>query len=345
MVNNGRILPFAELRQVRPLWMTQDLQISPEKDNLAYADELADRGLDVVPIRKRPLSATYQDRPDFPRRVIFEMTSRCNFFCRMCPQHNLKRPRVDMLGKRYRSVIDEIDKHGIEGLWLYHLGESLLHPEFEDNIRHLTTKKNLGVIWMSTNGRLFTEKYIRLVLDSKIDFINFSAHAVTEKTYDTVAPPGNFSFVQENLRTLYRLKGIGRKPKRPFLHVQMIEQETTKHEIDAFIEEHHDKAEIISVNMLEYVNLPNNAFGTEQRQRSKLKSCLRVTRNDCFICSNGEVTLCDAAYNGEISLGNVHEQSLHDIWSGKRRMEILSLNEAGRMGEVEFCRSCTDYDI
>ncbi len=344
-VTNPRLLPFAELRRMPPLFFTQDLNLDGEAENREYAMELASRGLAVVPIRRRPPESNFVNRQEFPRRVIFEMTSRCNFFCRMCPQQNLTRPRMDMPGEAYRRVIDEIDGHGIEGLWLYHLGESLLHPEFRDNIRHISTKKNLGVIWMSTNGQYFTEENIRCVLDSNIDYVNFSAHAVTEETYKTVASQGDFPVVQGNLETFYRLKGTEALPRKPYLHCQMIEQETTAHEVDAFISRHFQRGEIVSVNMLEYVNLPNNQYGMRQRERKPLTSCLRVSRNDCFICSNGHVTLCDAAYNGELYLGNIHESSLYDIWNGEQRRRILDLNRQGRMAEIPFCRGCTDYDI
>lgn len=344
-VNTPKILPFSRLRTLEPVLMTQDLAIVEEENNLEYARKLAGEGIEVAPIRRQPPLSMFIDRGNFPRRVIFEMTSNCNFLCRMCPQQNLTRPRVDMPGELYRRVIDEIDKHGVEGLWLYHLGESLLHPEFKENIRHISTKKNLGIIWMSTNGQYFTEENIRCVLASNIDYINFSMHAVTEETYKTVAPQGDFAIVQGNLETFYRLKDARNLPRKPFLHCQMIEQETTKHEVDSFIGQHYKRAEIVSVNMLEYVNLPNNIYGLKQRERKPLTSCLRVSRNDCFICSNGHVTLCDAAYNGELFLGDVNKSSLFDIWNGDERRNILELNSAGRMEEIEFCRSCTDYDI
>jgi len=344
-VKQPTVLPFAKLRTMRPVSMTQDLKLVDEPENLAYADQLAQDGVVLVPIRRRPPAASFLDRESFPRRVIFEMTSRCNFLCRMCPQQNLKRPRMDMDGALYRRVIDEIDRHGIEGLWLYHLGESLLHPEFRDNIRHISSKRNLGVIWMSTNGQYFTEENIRTVLASNIDYINFSAHAVTPETYRTVSEQGDFATVQGNLETFYRLKGTDNLPRKPFLHCQMIEQETTKHEVDAFLAKHYRRADITSVNMLEYVNLPNNQFGMGQRERKPLTNCLRVSRNDCFICSNGDVTLCDAAYNGEIFLGNINRQSLAEIWNGTERRRVLELNRQGKMSEIEFCRSCTDYDI
>jgi radical SAM protein with 4Fe4S-binding SPASM domain len=74
-------------------------------------------------------------------------------------------------------------------------------------------------------------------------------------------------------------------------------------------------------------------------------SYTRVTRNDCTIMSDGHVTLYDAAYNHKLNLGNVNEQTLYDIWNGSERKRILKLNKGGKMPEIEFCRSCTDYDI
>ncbi|MDD5560620.1 MAG: SPASM domain-containing protein [Candidatus Omnitrophica bacterium] len=344
-VNNPVIPKFLDLKKIAPVLMTQHLSLVTDPNNLKYAEELARKEFAVVPIRRQPPTSSYLNRESFPRRILFEMTSRCNYLCRMCPQHGLKRPRMDMDGKLYRKVIDEIDSHGIEGIWLYHLGESLLHPEFSDNLKHISTKNNLGIIWMSTNGQYFTEEKIRLVFGSNLHYINFSVHAVTEKAYKTVVPQGDFNAVQNNLNKFYEIKGSAGLPKRPYLHCQMIEQETTCHEVDDFIRMHYKKAEIVSVNMLEYVTLPNNSFGLKQRIRKPLTSCLRVTRNDCFIFSNGDVTLCDAAYNAEIKLGNIKERTLYEIWNGKERKNILKLNKIGKIGEIDFCRSCTDYDI
>lgn len=344
-IDNPIVLPFSELRRMRPVLMTQDLALVSSPDNLNYASGLAKKKITVVPITRQPAASGYLQRLTFPRRILFEMTSRCNYLCRMCPQQALKRPRIDIPGKLYRRVIDEIDSYGVEGLWLYHLGESLLHPEFSDNLRHISTKKNLGAIWMSTNGQYFSEDKIRTVLESNLSYINFSLHAVTEATYQTVTPEGNFSLVQNNLHKFFEIKGTRNLPRKPYLHCQMIEQETTKHEVDDFIRMHYSRAEIVSINMLEYAQMPNNAFGVQQRERVPLASCLRVSRNDCFIFSNGDVTLCDAAYNGELNLGNIKNETLYQIWNGKKRKEILNLNERKRMADIEFCRSCTDYDI
>lgn len=344
-VNNPVIQQFEELKKIEPIKMTQNLDIVKELSNVEYAKKLAFHGNAVVPIKRQPPLEMYLERDIFPRRILFEMTSKCNYLCRMCPQNSFKRERMNIDKNLYKRVLDEIDDYGIEGLWTYHLGESLLHPDFKEIINYVSSKKNLGITWMSTNGEFFTEDISRFVVNSGIHYINFSAHAVTKETYGTIAPEEKFDLVQSNLEKLYNIKMQSAGTNKPFVHCQMIEQETTKHEVNFFIKKHHKLADIVSINMLEYVNLPNNQFGTNQRNRTLLESCLRVERNDCFIFSNGDVTLCDAAYNGEILLGNINQKTLYEIWNGDERKRILERNKAKKMYEIEFCRSCTDYDI
>lgn len=355
-INLGRHLPIkkpvvrsiAELRKMEPVLVDQNLDLLDTPENLDRAKALAEDGWQVVRIEKRSPESAHAERADFPRRVILELTSKCNFLCRMCPQNGLQRPRMHMDPETCFKVLDELEEQGIEGLWLYHLGESILHPQFREIMEYMSTKDNLGVVWLSTNGHAFSEKHIQTVLNSKLDFLNYSLHALTEEVYKTVAPHGDFDKVRGNLERFWEMKEQAKGnhgPKKPYLHLQMIEQETTHGQVDGFIAKYHSKAEIVSVNMLEYVNLPNNEYGRQQRERRPLTNCKRVDRGDCFIMSNGDVTLCDVAVNAEIRLGNVGQEPLYDIWNGEERTRLLRLSREGRMAENEFCAKCTDYDI
>jgi radical SAM protein with 4Fe4S-binding SPASM domain len=248
---------------------------------------------------------------------------------------------MDMEAGEYCRQIDELNTYGIDGLWLYHLGESILHPQFPEILDHVCAKSNLGEVWLSTNGQAFDDGLADMVMQSDIDYLNFSMNAVTEATYRTVSN-GDFHRVQNNLEYLYMVHERGNKP---ILRAQMIEQTSTQHEVDLFIEAHIDRADIVSVNQLEYAGLKGNKDGMELRTRPPLTTCTRVSRGDCFIMSDGDVTLCDAAFNGEILLGNIHKKKLYDIWNGPERKAILALNQIGEMWRMPFCRGCTDYDL
>jgi radical SAM protein with 4Fe4S-binding SPASM domain len=131
----------------------------------------------------------------------------------------------------------------------------------------------------------------------------------------------------------------------------MIEQEATRSETEAFLAAHYREVEIVSISMLEYVHLPNNGFGLRQRRRKEKRGCTRVQRGDCFVLSDGSVTLCDAVQNndeahaGLLYLGNVHEDSLYQIWNGSRRQQVLEMEREGRLFEIAACQECSDYDL
>ena len=79
-VTKENFLPFAELRKMKPILLTHDLQLVNETDNVEYVKKLASDGIAIVPIRRKPPYAKFAERNTFPRRILFEMTSRCNFY-------------------------------------------------------------------------------------------------------------------------------------------------------------------------------------------------------------------------------------------------------------------------
>ncbi|MBW1713935.1 MAG: SPASM domain-containing protein, partial [Deltaproteobacteria bacterium] len=243
-----------------------------------------------------------------------------------------------------------INDHGVEGIWLYRLGESFLHPDFRKIVRSLEKLDNIGLIWTSTNGHLFSQSNLDFIMDSRIDFLNYSLNAMTAETYKAMTPLGNFDLVQKNYRRLVDYKA-DKRGQHPLVRVQIVEHELNKNEPSDFIKTHYPEVEVVSVSMLDYVNLPANSYGLVQRQRTNPGRCSKVSRGDCFVCSNGVITPCDPSYNcdekeaGPLLFGNIYESSLHDIWNGEKRKKVLELNQAGRLTDIELCRNCQDYDL
>lgn len=333
---------FEDLKILKKVKVNQKLELVPGEENVALLNKYGEEGLKIIPIR-RISDRDWPRRKDFPNRIVLEMTSRCNMNCRMCPRQNLKRPKIDFDKDLYLKVIDELDEHGVEGVWLFHLGEPILHPVWKEIMSYVCSKKNLGMIWLSTNGFAFDEDCIDFVLNSGITFLNYSLHGTNTETFSYVSLPQCYENVRNHLEALLaRKKELG---KGPVIHIQMIDQAGTRHNINEFLETFHPTGEIVSINTLEYVNLPNNQYGLQRRRPPMVKRCARISRGDCFVVSNGDVQPCDAAYNSEILLGNVKENSLSEIWNSKIRQEILELNEREEMHKIDHCRKCTDYDL
>ncbi len=338
---------FSELRTMRPVKVSMDLELGGDPDNIRYLEELAARGYALFPVQRQPAGGNGKGNGrggDFPARVLLEMTSICNARCQMCPQTNLKRKLMHMEKEKYKSIVDELDSFGIEGLWIHHFGESTGHPDFRELVDHVSSKKNLGYIWLSTNGIRMDEAMIDFILRSKISFLNFSLQSISAEGYKRIAPTSPAETILANLNTLIRKKHVG-EPEKPFFRLQIIEQQNTKDEVDLFLRTYYDKCDMISVNMLEHTHLAFNKEGAALRQHSEKKRCKRLSRSDFIINSEGTTTICDNAYNNQLDVGNIWHNTVYELWNGYRRKEILEMNHNGSLWSVPLCSECMDYDL
>ncbi|HBH45831.1 MAG TPA: hypothetical protein DDX47_00475 [Candidatus Jacksonbacteria bacterium] len=340
--NFNKPIDFDEIKTLKQIKVNQKLDLLPDAENLALLHQYAEKGLKVVPIR-RFSARNWTQRTDFPNRILLEITSVCNMKCRMCPRHNLQRPLINMDKNLCFKVIDQLDQRGAEGIWLFHLGESILHPDWQEIVNYAGAKQNIEMLWFSTNGLAFNEKCIDFVLNSPITFLNYSLHGTNKETYSYVSKKEYYQTVRNNIELfLKKKKRLGRGP---VVHIQMIDQEGTHSNINEFFETFYQSGEIVSINTLEYANLPNNQYGLLRQRPPIVKTCTRISRGDCFIVSNGDVQPCDACYNSEILLGNVNEKTVSEIWNSETRKRMLKLNKEGAMHKIPHCKKCTDYDL
>ncbi len=339
--NLNQAIDFDSLKNMDRVRVSQKLELLPGEENLALIKKYAEIGLKVVPI-KRCSDKDWSQRKDFPNRVLLETTSRCNYACRMCPTRQLKRPRIDLDKKTCFKVLDELSECGVEGVWLFNLGEPLMHPDWREIVKYAGKKNNLGMIWFSSNGFALNNEYADFILNSKITFMSFSLHSTNAKTYGYVAPEKNYAQVRNNFDYLMnKKKELGHGP---IIDIQMVDQKGTHDDINAFLEMFYQTGEIVSVNALEYANLPNN-LGGSKRERPALTKCNRLSRGDGFVVSTGNLQPCDAVLSHEISLGNVKDNSIYDLWNSKKRLDMIALNDMGELYKSEHCRECTDYDL
>lgn len=338
---------YEEARKLRPVIVDDFLKLKQELENIALLRQYIKDKFLLVPIRRQQ-SEQHSKRRDFPLRVLLEITSKCNLKCIMCPRNALKRPEMHMPKDVVLRCIDEIDNYGVEGFWLYYIGEVLLHPDFEEIFNYCQKKKNLGSLWLSTNGQELTNKMINTLIDSNLTFLNYSLTAMNSESYHLLSPLGNYESLVFNLERLLAKKQEFKKiGSPPWIRVQMIDQPQVFSEIDHFLSHYSRHCEILSVNVLESFsqNFLQNIDYVKQRKRPKRKYCNRIQRGDCFIFSDGGVSICDTDFNHEMSMGNIYNSTIEKIWSGNDYQRYKLLNESGRLDEIPICRSCLDYDL
>ncbi len=338
------LLSYRELRSLRPVKVDNSLNLLDAEEDSSLFDRYIKDKLRLIPIlRSNPL---FKPRPDFPSRVLLEMTSRCNLSCTMCPRQSLTRTIIDMEPAIFKKCVNELDKDKIDGLWLYNIGESILHPEFSTLLDYVSAKKDLGPVWLSSNGQGLNEYFSNIIINSKTVFMNMSVNATTPETYKKISPEADWGKMLSNFERFIDLKRKSGK-RTPFTRVQIIDQKFAREEIDDFLKIYTSRADIMAVNNLEAFSkdVSSNLEYAERRKRPEGKNCNRIYRQDLFIFSNGETTFCDTDFNGTLSMGNVKDKSIHEIWNSDCRKRMIELNRVGRLNAVDLCRNCLDFDL
>lgn len=137
----------------------------------------------------------------------FELTSRCNFNCKMCYIHNSdsnELKKKELSTQQWKDIADKAQKAGTLIL-LITGGEPLLRDDFSEIYIHC---KKLGFeISINTNGSLINDEIIELLKRYKPARVNVTLYGASEETYKNITcRSGYYEKVCENI---LRLKKAG----------------------------------------------------------------------------------------------------------------------------------------
>ena len=136
--------------------------------------------------------------------LSFYLTFRCNYQCVMCSaEEQIKTVGADC---DIDLIIEKLERTKFFPLKPFIKitgGEPLLHPDFLTFVRYL--KKKGFRCSVNTNG-FFISKYVRDLLDLKVDVVNITMLG-PEGIYESISKrPGSYRVVQENVRKLAAAK-------------------------------------------------------------------------------------------------------------------------------------------
>ena len=135
-----------------------------------------------------------------PINGTFELTSNCNFNCKMCYVHSCKKKSSDAPPEDWKRVIDEACDAGL----IYALitgGEPLTHRNFTDIYSKIYKKGIVSVL--NTNGYLLDDTYISFLKKAPPSRINITLYGTDDETYRNLCGvSGGFSQVEKNIKKL-----------------------------------------------------------------------------------------------------------------------------------------------
>ncbi len=278
---------------------------------------------------------------DFPPEIWIENTNICNARCVMCPRESHTRKTGTMDYRLFEKLIREVAlfKDRVNRLHLHNYGEPLLDKRLPDKIR---LAKQLGIhhTYIVTNGSLLTPDVSRQLIEAGLDEFKVSFYGTDAETYNTTMRGLDFNKTLQNLRDFFALrKELGKRT--PKIIIQYLPQTANKERTDDFF---HLMKPLIDESVGDTLNIFHmhtygGGLSTNAPLADPVFTCDYPWRT-MVILHDGKVVLCCLDYNGVQVVGDVHLNSIRDIWNGpnfkKARSNFMHL----KYNEYPICTQC-----
>jgi len=276
-----------------------------------------------------------------PIRLWVEPSSVCNLSCVMCLNKDLaKNEKGFMDFDVFKKIIDEASDFASD-VNLFHRGESLLHPEIFEMLRY-AKDKGLSTR-LNTNATLLDEERSYQIFKSGLDFLSFSFDGFEKRVYEKIRGGADFRKTLDNIIRFLSIKKRLHK-NSPYTTFTVIEfpngspGEMRKDIKKQFIK----KFDSLPLNQF-VTRAPHNwAGGYDSKNRILDKSFLPCTFPwySLTIFWDGRVVPCPQDFFGKLTLGNVKDSSLLDVWNGPK--EILLREKLSRRDykDIMPCNRC-----
>lgn len=286
--------------------------------------------------------------PDFPLFVRFETKFRCNLRCKMCVHGHPELARGysypgEMSFKTYCRLIDECVEHDCPSIGVNHANEPLLDRDLVERI-HYAAQKGIMDIHLNTNAVLLTEELAKRLLDSGLTRLCFSIDAATKETFQKIRVGADYDLIMRNIDMFLELKEKGGYTL-PVTRASMVLQEDNADEVEQFKQQWLQKVDYVAIQR--YVPIsPFDEDESDEWAHAKEMSPIQGGQKcsypyeSLFIHGDGLVLPCAAHKARKIAVGNIHEQSIYDIWHSSLMEELREKHKSGDLSELKLCPSC-----
>ncbi|OLN33524.1 radical SAM/SPASM domain-containing protein [Desulfosporosinus metallidurans] len=279
---------------------------------------------------------------DAPLHLDIEPTNACNLKCPMCPRTVLLNDEnknsdfhigsMDM--NTFKKIIDEAVDIGVYSVKLNWLGEPLVHSNIVDMVAYAKGKGIIDVMF-NTNAVLLTEDISRRLIEAGLDKIFFSFDSPLKEKYEQIRIGANFEDTLNNIIRFTKIRTEMGKA-HPLTRVSMVLMENNKEEYDKYVEIFRNIVDIVAY--VEYREPVGNETN-ETKLYEQGFACSQLWQR-MFIAWDGEVIPCCVDSQRELVMGNIHKDTIKDIWNNEVYSNIRKLHKDGMLYELDLCRKC-----
>jgi len=279
------------------------------------------------------------------------LCSACGSNCLYCPKNRGQRiPQKVMTLETVKKIVDELcsesfkKNHDLFRIEVGENGDALLNKDFLEILRHVKSRMPEIRIELFTNFSNFTKEKAEVVVKEKLlDAVFVNIDGSNKEAYQKVKCL-DFDKVIQNIKDFVALRDVF-YPRLDF-GVYILDYNTyvdfvrktfgfNPSKMSSFVPNPDDEFERI-MKLIENLNIKNVQFDSssvfawaEREQVDKTKIdyskhfCPLLSRieNEVFIAPDGTCYLCCFDANNELVLGNVYQNSIHDMHYGSKKKD------------------------
>ncbi len=287
--------------------------------------------------------------------VNIELTNHCNCKCLSCPQSIWRkdtpwapfdRPKGMMPYDAACKVID--DAYSVSGVVNFsYFGEPMLHPEFVKIVKY-AGKRNAEKSWRKlqifSNWTVSTKEKMEALIAAKFNKVTISLDSATSETFDRIRAGGACSDLDGNTVKGGRFKTVCDKVKHwfsmrgrcPTIH-EFVVSSNNVHELRDFVRQWQPLLGKDSAILTKTITTYGGAM--LQDVFINRASCNVWKQNRLTVTWDGNVGPCYMDTNMDLVMGSIHNETLKQIFFGKKKKEIRALSKKRK---IVPCNTCVD---
>mgnify|MGYP001565404689 CR=1 FL=1 len=268
----------------------------------------------------------------------FEITTKCNYNCIICPRDKITRKIETMSFALFKTLFDKIisETGQYNTLTFPGMGEPLLDETLGKKIEYARKRMpNLSVLIL-TNGSLLTPKRFRELEHLGVTSVRVSFYGNDAASYSKVHGNKNknlFNKVRDNLIMISKNKSTAK-----LLLTFNVVDGSNDGVVWDWVNFWEDKVDLIEVWR------PHNwVDGMTYRkiQKKKFKTCGRPFKTPLQVQVDGTVNMCCFDFDGKLLLGDLEKQSLKEIFESPMFKKIERCHLTGRFKNSGLiCENC-----
>jgi len=277
----------------------------------------------------------------FPPEVWIENTNHCNATCVMCPREKLTRAHGVMRFELFEKIIKEIAVHNTQVMrvHLHNYGEPLIDAALTERIR---LAKGYGIrhTYIVTNGSLLTPPIINKLIDAGLDEMKISFYGTDRNTYNKTMVGLDYDTTIARVHDFFRIRRE-RKKNNPKVIIQYLPQESNNAQTDKFCLLFLN---VIDKNIGDSLNIFSlHNYGDGRNYRCMGKKCYSICDypwRTMVILYDGTVVPCCLDFNGALPVGDVHNNTVEEIWNGPVYNKMRDDFKKLRYDSYSLCKRC-----